>query len=263
MAACSIANTSMYSVPSLDLTPLVHTTLHEQAYQRLKKAFLSGRFLPGQVITLRGLARQFGTSIIPVRDAINRLATEQIFEFLPSRVIRIPVLSREQSREIWRLRVLLEGEAAALAARLIDEDEVGVVARLCDEVRELAEQGDLHAMLDRNDSFHFAVFRAARTHVLIRLIERLRMQAAPQVTRPFTKLLRERPPFFEATFDYHAKLVEALRRHDSRAAMRIRRQDIRSMRAWVFANSGELGWGTPAVIGTARRGPRAGRAAPH
>jgi DNA-binding GntR family transcriptional regulator len=237
------------------LLPIERRTLNEIAYARLKKALLSGRFEPGRVLTLRGLAAALGTSVMPVRDAVGRLATEQAFEVLPNRGIRIPRLAPEQADEVWRLRVLLEGEAAGLAALRATEAEIREIARLRDEVRAAAGGGDLHATLDANDSFQFAVYRAAKTHVLLRLIEVLRMRCLPHCTAALRRLLVERPPFLAETLGYHDTLVAALAARDERGAVTAKRRDLERLREWV--NATERSSGVPAGSP-----PRVRRAAP-
>lgn len=235
------------------LAPIERRTLNEIAYERLKKALLSGRFEPGRVLTLRGLAAALGTSVMPVRDAVGRLATEQAFEVLPNRGIRIPRLAPDETAEVWRLRALLEGEAAGLAARRITPAELEDVRGLRDRVRDAAEAGDLHGTLDANDSFQFAVYRAGKTHVLLRLIEVLRMQCLPQCTTALRRLLGERPPFLAETLGYHDALVDALARRDARGAAAVKRRDLERLRAWVEADA--RGVELPVATARLRRSP--------
>jgi DNA-binding GntR family transcriptional regulator len=215
------------------LQPIERRTLNETAYERLRKALVSGRLEPGGVLTLRGLAGALGTSVMPVRDAVGRLVAEQALELLPNRGIRIPQLSPEQAEEVWRLRIDLEGEAAGLAATRADSTELAEIERLRDAVEDHARRGGLHPALEANDAFQFAVYRAAKTRVLIRLIETLRMQSVPHCTAALRRLLSERPPFLEETLRWHDRLVAALRRRDAARAKEAKRRDLESFRDWV------------------------------
>src|SRR5262245_48159616 len=85
------------------LAPIERVTLQETAYQRLKKALLSGHLEPGRLLSLRSIALDLGTSVMPVRDAIGRLVSERAMELLPNRRLRIPTLSAAQADEVWRL----------------------------------------------------------------------------------------------------------------------------------------------------------------
>jgi DNA-binding GntR family transcriptional regulator len=85
------------------LAPIERQTLNEITYARLKKALLSGRLEPGNVLTLRGFAATLRTTAMPVRDAVGRLAGEQAIALLLNRGIRIPRLTPEHADEVWRL----------------------------------------------------------------------------------------------------------------------------------------------------------------
>lgn len=215
------------------LVPIERRTLNEIAYARLKKALLSGRLEPGRTLTLRGLAETLGTSVMPVRDAVGRLAAEQAFELLPNRGIRIPSLTAEHADELWGLRIDLEGEAAALAARRVTADELPEIERSMRELRSRAMAGDLYGGLDANDSLQFAIYRAAKTHVLLRLIETLRLQSMPHCTASLRRLFTEQPPFLAETLDHSEAVVKALARRDPRAAREAKRRDLEGLRGWV------------------------------
>jgi DNA-binding GntR family transcriptional regulator len=215
------------------LSPIERRTLNEIAYARLRQALLSGRLEPGRVLTLRGLAETLGTSVMPVRDAVGRLAAEQAFEVLPNRGIRIPRLGRDHADELWRLRVELEGEAAELGAHRVTPAEQVEIEQAMRTLRARAAAGDFHGMLDANDALQFGVYRAAKTHVLVRLIETLRMQSMPHCAAALRRLLIERPPFLAETLDDSEAVVRALGRGDARAAREAKRRDLRGLRAWV------------------------------
>ena len=59
------------------LARITHATLYEKVYEELRNALMSGRFLPGEPLTIRGVAEALGTSIMPVREALRRLAAER------------------------------------------------------------------------------------------------------------------------------------------------------------------------------------------
>ena len=100
------------------------STLGQQVYRRLYDRLMSGALLPGAKLTLRGLAEELGTSMQPIREAVSRLAAEGALELAPNRLIRVPCFSRAQTDELWSMRVLLEGYAAALFATRAESDEI-------------------------------------------------------------------------------------------------------------------------------------------
>src|SRR5258708_1668353 len=94
-------------------------TDNARAYTSLKQAVLSGGFKPGEVVTLRALATRLAVGDTPVREAVKRLISEGAFEGLPNRSARVPLLDRREIQQILDLRILLESNAAALAAHNI------------------------------------------------------------------------------------------------------------------------------------------------
>jgi DNA-binding GntR family transcriptional regulator len=218
---------------ALDLPRIEHRTLNEQAYRRMKHALLSGRIEPGATLTLRHLAEQLGTSMMPVREAITRLSAEDAVQVLPQRGIVVPPLSDDDARDLWDLRIRLEGEACARAARHVTRAALAHIGELCAAVHAAAERDDLYAVLECNSDFQFAIYQAACSTTLLQLIEILRMKSVPHCTAAMRVLLAERPPYYAASWVNHDALVGALERGDAAAARRIKQRDLREFRDFV------------------------------
>lgn len=208
-------------------------TLNEQAYARLRDALLSGQIEPGTTLTLRQLAAQLGTSVMPVREAVTRLSAEHAVVVLPKRGISVPLLGEEEADDIWSLRGQLEGEASARAAKHVTAAELSSIRQRCAHLRRAGEAGDLHAVLTQNSHFQFAVYAAGRSPVLLQLIELLRLRSVPYCTAAIRVMLRERPAYFQDCWSNHDALVEALANRDARAARTIKQADIRAFRDFV------------------------------
>src|SRR5258708_29727643 len=80
-------------------------TLAQRAHRELRAALMRGDFLPGTALTLRGLAERLGTSIMPVREAVSRLAAEQALELQPNRAIVGPELPPREIHEPRRIPI--------------------------------------------------------------------------------------------------------------------------------------------------------------
>ena len=92
-----------------------HTTLAEKAYEKVRSGLISARFRPGEILTIRSLAAEYGISATPVREALQRLVAENALEMQPNKSYRVPVLSIERFEEVKRIRCALEAMAAELA----------------------------------------------------------------------------------------------------------------------------------------------------
>lgn len=231
----------------LELGSIERSTLNDLAYEKLKRALLTGRIESGMVLTFRNLATELGTSMMPVREAVARLVAERALEVVPQRGIRVPTLTPEELEDLWNLRVQLEGEAAARSAARATPENVRQIALLRDQVREAAESGDVHRFQEANNDFMFAIYAAAQTRVFIALVEMLRVQASPHRNEAIRVLIEERPPFFDAMLRRHDELVDAIAAHDAARARAIKQVDIAEFRDLFNAVAARQASGTPAT----------------
>ena len=88
---------------------------HERVFRSLRQQVMHGELAPGQPMTLRGIAAQFGVSMTPVREAARRLAAEGALTISSSGRITTPDLSPERIEELAAIRALMEPEMAARA----------------------------------------------------------------------------------------------------------------------------------------------------
>ena len=84
-------------------------TLGGRARDELKKAIISGEFMPGETVTIRALASTLNISIMPAREALVNLAAEGVLDLKDNRSLSIPSLTPKWVREIERIRVCLAG----------------------------------------------------------------------------------------------------------------------------------------------------------
>jgi DNA-binding GntR family transcriptional regulator len=214
------------------LEPVRSSSLHSKVYAQLRKSLMAGKFRPGDTLTLRGLAAALGTSIVPARDAVMRLSGERALE-QNGRSVRVPLLDEQQFEDVRRFRVLLEGEACAMAAVRITSRELTEVEETRDRAERCCASGNLDKFLTANQEFHFAVYRAAHNPLLQSLIETLWLQIGPYLA----KLAEGSRPSDCRAIDLtaHRRLVQALRRHDPEAAREALRADL-SDREELFEN---------------------------
>ncbi len=172
MAASSARNEPKPRVKAtLDNAPLVRETLQEQLYDRLRSALAGGAFQPGESVTIRALAEQFDTSTMPVREALRRLVSESSLEMLPNRTVRVPPLSSARLVELCRIRRALESLAAELAAEHLTDPEVLSLEGYCRVMSGAIGAGEPSRYLAAHRSFHFLIYGAAQSPLLLSMIE--------------------------------------------------------------------------------------------
>jgi DNA-binding GntR family transcriptional regulator len=217
------------------LAPVGRETVQDRVYTELRRALIGGLFEPSQVLTIRSLADALATSTMPVREAISRLITEKALEALPNRSVRVPPITLERMDDLLRTRILIEGEAIALAAARMTPRQIAVIEGILgewDEMRALKAKKDVDREVTLNQSFHFEIYRACGSSVLIPMIESLWLQSGPCIRVAIYA-------FSEAgevdTAHYHRSIVAALTAQDAQSAREALAADI--SRPFAFLRS--------------------------
>jgi DNA-binding GntR family transcriptional regulator len=163
--------------------PLDRQTLGERAYAQLADLLISGRLAPGEKLSLRMAAEVLGVSIMPVREAVSRLVADKALEVAANRAVRVPVMSATQFRDLTKVRIAIEGHAAAEAARLRGDGNLESIASAEAAMRAESEvkAPDLPRAVELNKTFHFAVYEAAQSPILVEIIRALWLKAGPVI----------------------------------------------------------------------------------
>jgi DNA-binding GntR family transcriptional regulator len=134
-------------MPMLDLRISPKPVQH-QIVEKLREAIAAGRFRPGERLVEADLCEMFGVSRPSIREALRSLEGERLIWMIPNRGPQIPVLTWKQATEIYRVRALLEGEAAFVAAQRATAEDLklmraslaafGKAVRANDEEKEIS-----------------------------------------------------------------------------------------------------------------------------
>jgi DNA-binding transcriptional regulator YhcF (GntR family) len=145
------------------MQPIVHLTLSAKVYQDLRELIISGQLQPGARLTLAGMASALGTSSMPVREAINKLAADDALEILPNKSVRVPVMTKTRFRELVTIRLAVEGLAIETAAALITADQLTHLAELgrAFQTELQLAMPDVNRIIQVNKQFHFGAYTAA------------------------------------------------------------------------------------------------------
>lgn len=207
--------------------PLHHANLNQTVYMTLCTQLMRGDYPAGHVLHAHELAERFGTSAMPVREALRKLMAQRALEPMKNRSMRIPEFSRDRLEDIRRVRLLLEGTATEWASQRIDEPTLQRVDQIARQLAQMLEHPDNLAQgLDCNHEFHFAIYQAAGTPTLLALIESLWLQSGPYLRAYRERMHSDLRPVEE----FHAAIVAALRQRDAHGARHIMEQDI----SWPF-----------------------------
>lgn len=194
--------------------PLVEAPpLRSQVYERLREDIVSGKLAPGARISPVEIARRFGVSPMPVRDALGLLENEGLVETAARRWTRVVELSPDLVEELIPLVLLLERYAITSAPTVSDE----ALARLRSSNAAFAaaiEDRDVTALIEADSTFHDTLVELAANRSLERALHDARTRIRllrPQVLRPAGAL---------KSLADHEQLIECLAAGDRNGAAR-------------------------------------------
>jgi DNA-binding GntR family transcriptional regulator len=199
--------------------------LAESVSRGLRNAILDGRLKPGERIRQESVAHQYGTSRIPVREALRHLESEGLVILEPHVGARVARLDRAELDEVYLLRERLEPLAIAQSVPHLSDSQLANIRLYVEEMERVADPEDLTRWIELDRRFHLATFAGAPLPRLIRLIEAF-WNTTQQYRRAYTLLPRR----LEIAHAEHRLLLEALERRDPADAERLLQTHIRRTR---------------------------------
>ncbi len=196
--------------------------VHDQVYDAIRLALITGRIAPGVGVSLRSLAAELGVSPMPVRDAVRRLVAERALAINPAnKRLSVPSLTGSRLEQLSQARLWVEPELAARAAPHVDAALVKRLRELDAAVDEALKLGDVDAYMTANHDFHFAIYERAGAEVLLAMANGLWLQIGP-----FMRVVFGRVGADGLAADRHVEATEALKAHDAEAARRAIAADL-------------------------------------
>lgn len=143
-------------------------SLSQWVYEQLSDMIIVGEIPPGERVRESGVAASLGTSRVPVREALQRLADDGWVERVPRSGARVRVPSSADVDEVFSLRVLLESEAVRMAVRNISLADALRLQEIVERGFAAYERHDNRAIIDTNSEFHSAVAELSGNRLLCR-----------------------------------------------------------------------------------------------
>ncbi len=143
-------------------------------YEEIRNAIISGDLAPGTPLVEAGLAKQFGISRSPIREALVRLSYEGLLE-RQGRAMTVRVLRAEDVLELYEVRIPLERAAARAAAERRTDLDLGRLAAITEEIDALdLDQIDQRSRLAH--AFHFVIWQATHNAILAETLEHIHVR---------------------------------------------------------------------------------------
>lgn len=145
-------------------------SVREAAADRIRAGIVSGELLPGQRLPERELGVLTGAARTTVREAIRQLESEGLITTVPYRGPMVSVLSEEEARDIYELRVMLEGQAGRLFVERASDELVAALRETVEDTGRAHEAGDFVGVVTSSDRFYRILTEGAGNKSLAQML---------------------------------------------------------------------------------------------
>jgi len=220
-------------IPSSGSPALEYRTLQDLVTDRIRAAIHSGELASGSRLQHDALARQFGVSRMPIREALRVLQSEGIIELRPHRGAIVVDLDPQEVAQIFEIRALLEARAAELAAPNLTDSDLATQRRLLEQMKTIP--GEDPRWLELNHAFHSAMYPASGWRHLCTLIDNQRNVVQAHLRLATAVLNRA-----ASAHDEHAAILQAAEQRDGPLLARLTAEHLRRTGEEVAAELARL-----------------------
>ena len=220
------SSTTADAAPSPDTSAAPEAAKLEQGYQRLKQDIMSGAYSPNERLVEEPLTRVLGVSRNTLRTVLVRLQQEGLVILEPNRGGRVRAFSLEEAHDLLRVREVLEGLTAALAATLATPEQRARLGAVFSAMEQALADDDLTRYSALNTQFHAYVIEAAESPQAAALVDALHFPLVKLQFRPVLRHGRKATSLAE-----HRDLLRAIEARDADGAERAARSHIQHIRA--------------------------------
>jgi DNA-binding GntR family transcriptional regulator len=179
--------------------------------RKLENAILSGYFKPRERLVERDLLAHFDVSRTVIREVLKMLEGKGLVKITPYRGAIVVDLTADEVEQIFFLRLKLEAVAARLVVENITRIEVQRLKRLCKELeKHMSDRTD--QMIEQDNEFHRALFRASGNNYLNEMVDYLSMKVHMVKFNAWSL-----PNRIEQSILEHNAMIAALERKDGEA----------------------------------------------
>jgi DNA-binding GntR family transcriptional regulator len=202
----------------------------ERAYVELRERIVTLRLAPGTLLREDELMRELGIGRTPLREAIKRLALENLVAVQPRSGTFVTGVDAADIIHISEVRADLEAQAAELAALRMDGDTRERAEALLEQVRTLEGAGDADALMHLDERIHALIWEGSGNPYLVETLERYFVLSL----RVWYVVLDRVPALGAAVVD-QARLLEAVLAHDPVRARALMREHVLAFEREIVA----------------------------
>lgn len=197
------------------MEPLIDVSnINEKIYDFLKTRITNFTYPPGHKLNVRRLAQELGVSQTPIKDALFRLAGEDLVEISSRRGTYVRAVTEKDIAEIYDTRMILEAGAVEAIARSITDEQLEELEDLFQETLSPEAEKDYRIFMEKENEFHLALIRFTGNRRLLKIYKQLNAHMQGVRFR-FSKKVAQRLPW---TNQEHEAILRALQVRDPERA---------------------------------------------
>jgi len=212
---------------------IVRTILREEIRKVIIDRILDGTYPPGSRIVESQLAKEFGTSQAPAREALRDLEGMNLIETIPHKGARVRQVKPEILQKVYPVRAALEELAATEAAKKISDDQIEQLENELNAMRQAADDKDSKAQMIHDTRFHEIIVEAADNEVLLDMWHTLRVESGTLIS-----VIRGDWDLHMIA-ETHAPLLKVMKLHEPELAAKQIRSHIEFYGSMVLADEVE------------------------
>lgn len=205
------------------------STIADDVFKKIQNAIVEGNIATGSKISEPNLAKEYGISRGPLREALSRLEACNLIERKPNVGSSVVSLTHEKLLEIYHIRESLEGLAARLAAENMSDDEITELEVLLETHQEHIRKDQNYFQKEGDMDFHFRIVQGSKNTHLIKLYCN-DLYHLIRLYRYQFGMVGKRVP---RAFDEHVQIVDAMKQRDGELAQFLMSRHIKKSRSNV------------------------------
>jgi len=220
-------------IDNIDHDILKKKVLSEQIKEKLISEIMNNKYAPGDKLVESTIAKRFGVSQAPVREAIKGLAEMEFVTVEPYKGTTVRSMTKEDIWEMYTVRAALESLAAGIAAEKITPEQVTELECLVDEMIKAAKEGDVPLREEINIKLHNEILRISGHKLIMRLSKSFRFASWSHASGTLSTM-----DTIEIAIR-HKKIIEPLKNHDPKGASIAMREHIEATAQSMLKNWGK------------------------
>jgi len=187
--------------------------LNDMAYENIKAGILEGKLFMGEIYSELGLARSFGISRTPVREALLKLAAENLIIFHPRKGVSVNYFSKEDIENLFELRQAIEETAVQKMAKNLSPDQIQSIQKTIGEQEMCLKEKEYNEnhFLEFDRKFHLFFIETSGNRFMIQTYNNIR----DYITIPAREVLK-RKGRAKKVLREHKAIVEGLATRDAK-----------------------------------------------